>query len=57
MSTPDENPPRTDEEPLLEAAEDDGEPVEEPGREPRTQGREAMERALRASGKKLGDLT
>ncbi|WP_336205638.1 hypothetical protein [Nonomuraea sp. LPB2021202275-12-8] len=53
MSTPDENRPKTDTEPLLDANADDQEPVEEP----RTPGRAAMEQALRESGKKLDDLT
>ncbi len=53
MSTPDENVPESDSEPLLEAAGDDREPVEEP----RTPGRVAMEAALRESGKNLADLT
>lgn len=52
MSTPDENVPESDTEPLLDA-EDDQEPVEEP----RTPGRVAMEAALKASGKALDDLT
>jgi hypothetical protein len=53
MSRPDENVPESDTEPLLEAAGDDQEPVEEP----RTPGRVAMEAALKASGKALDDLT
>lgn len=53
MSTPDENAPKTDTEPLLDAAQDDQEPVEEP----RTPGRQAMEDALKESGKNLDDLT
>ncbi|MDA0633205.1 hypothetical protein ACQEUU_26890 [Nonomuraea sp. CA-218870] len=57
MSTPDENAPKTDTEPLLEAAQDDQEPVEEPGTEPRTQAGQAMRRAMRESGKNLDDLT
>jgi len=50
MSTPDENAPKSrTEPPPLDTAE-------EPPREPRTPGREAMEKALRESGKKLDDL-
>ncbi|NBE96620.1 MULTISPECIES: hypothetical protein [Nonomuraea] len=56
MSSPDENAPKTDTEPRLDAAKRPARRAARP-EEPKPAGRKALEQALLEAGKELKDLT
>jgi hypothetical protein len=55
MSSPDENAPKTDTKPLLDAVRRPAQRRESP-EEPKPAGRKALEQALSEAGKELKDL-